>query len=110
MFGVFCSVVTLIYFKDILYPQLPTAERSVYYCQEFTRQKLKAPSTSKFLGVGSGLKLDTIQDGPDEYVFRVRGFFDSQNTYGAMLRGKYDCLVSTKLGSETWTLDSITIN
>lgn len=57
-------------------------------CEHAIKQRLKAPGSAKFakhheLGItGSG-------DGP----YTVRGWVDSQNAFGAMIRARYACVV-----------------
>jgi len=55
-------------------------------CEGFVRERLKAPATAKF----SNEKIIAI----DGKLYIVTGDVDSQNSYGAMLRSNYNCLVS----------------
>lgn len=72
------------------------------YGKEYVKQNLKAPSTAKFGSYG--------QSSVQHYTgckFVVRGYVDSQNSFGAMLRSNYSVtLTPTGLG---WTLEDITI-
>ncbi|MEQ9374126.1 MAG: hypothetical protein RIG68_03055 [Imperialibacter sp.] len=50
------------------------------------KELLKAPSTAKFSGV-KDTKIEAIAGGG----YKVSGYVDSQNSFGAMLRSKYTC-------------------
>lgn len=69
--------------------------------QEFVKEQLKAPSTAEFPWY------------EDSYVedlgggrFRVSAHVDAQNTFGAMIRSKYTCVLNSADG-ERWILESI---
>lgn len=66
-------------------------------CQDFVKQRLKAPATAKFSG------LDHSADGAD---YTVTGAVDSQNSFGAMLRSGFTCVVRDTSGH--WELQSVT--
>ena len=73
--------------------------------EKFVSDRLKAPTTATFpRGNCSAAKTDKS--------WTVRGYVDSQNSFGAMLRGKYFATVRTtewKNGRWYWELDSINI-
>lgn len=64
-------------------------------CQSFVRKQLKAPSTAKFPAAES-----TKKDGA---TYTVAGGVDAQNSYGAMVRTPYTCVVHAD-GNDKWSL------
>ena len=72
-------------------------------CEQFVSDRLKAPSTADFSGysettiTGSGL-------GP----WKVSGYVDSQNSFGAKLRSRYSCVFTYE--GETAHLQDISIH
>lgn len=64
-------------------------------CQSFVRKQLKAPSTAKFPAAES-----TKRDGA---TYTVKGGVDAQNSYGAMIRTPYTCVVHAD-GADKWSL------
>lgn len=69
-------------------------------CEEFGRQRLKAPSTAQFLDDPT---IDVNY--PSRGAYRVSGSVDAQNSYGAMLRSRYECRVYRD-GAGNWRLES----
>lgn len=66
-------------------------------CQDFVKNRLKAPSTAKFSAVshtGSGS------------FYTVTGAVDAQNSFGAMLRLNFTCKVTSQ--GDKWVLTSLT--
>ena len=51
-------------------------------CHDWVKDRLKSPSSAKFSG-------DTIKRTGNTYV--VTGAVDSQNSFGAMIRNRYQC-------------------
>jgi hypothetical protein len=70
---------------------------AVVACEGFVKDRLKAPSSAKFSGE------DAQQSGS---VYTVTGAVDSQNSFGALLRSSYTCVVEDS-GSQ-WKLQSLT--
>lgn len=75
--------------------------------QDFVKQNLKSPSTASF---GS---LFSDYQSPDDTVsvlgngkYRVRGWVDSQNSFGAMLRTRFTCDLEY-LGNDRWRCPSL---
>jgi hypothetical protein len=91
---VFCLVITCCIFfvitwdgsKDNDKSYLPTAAKLI--CQQYVTNDLVAPSTAKFSSLLEQ-KVYTIQGKPD--AFRVEGYVDAQNSFGAMIRNYYTC-------------------
>lgn len=77
--------------------------RSMAYimCQEFVEERLVAPATAKF-PKQSDIETFTVKDKKDAY--QIRGYVDSQNRMGALLRMHYVCEVSY-VGNDKWHLD-----
>jgi hypothetical protein len=54
-------------------------------CREQVKSKMKAPATTKFPGGET-----VVNDGTQ---FEIDGAYDSQNGFGALMRGSYKCLL-----------------
>jgi len=77
-------------------------------CERFVTNRLKAPSTAKFapyreLIITTYGKNEGVKD-----AFRVIGYVDAQNGFGAMLRNDYTCDVQYT-GGDNWKLINLTI-
>ncbi len=77
--------------------------------EEFVRRNLKSPDTADF---GSAFK--DYQD-PEKCVvstgpgsFRVTGWVDAQNSFGAKLRNRFTC--SLRRSGDTWTCEDIQLS
>jgi RNA polymerase subunit RPABC4/transcription elongation factor Spt4 len=57
-------------------------------CENFVKARLKSPSTAKF-PAGPEITISGSGTGP----WKIYGYVDSQNSYGAMLRQKYECVL-----------------
>jgi hypothetical protein len=75
--------------------------------QQFVEDKLKSPSTADF-----GSAFGDYQD-PDEVVtdlgggkFRVRGWVDAQNAFGATIRNHFMCELEY-VGNDRWRCTSL---
>lgn len=73
--------------------------------QEFVRDKLLSPSIAEF---PSFERHSVKKVGGFEY--RVSCYVDSQNEYGAMLRGDYRCLMTYHPQKESWTCSGLDID
>lgn len=60
--------------------------------QTFVKARLVSPATAKFPWAGG----DVTELNPGEYS--VKGYVDSQNAFGAMLRKNYLCIITYKDG------------
>lgn len=85
----------------------PTGVAASVMCEKFIKKdaRVKSPGSLKFSGT-SETKTKTLR-ATKPWKFEVRGWIDSANTYGALMRNKYSCTVSTK-DNDTWTLDNLT--
>jgi hypothetical protein len=70
-------------------------------CQQFVEDRLKAPSTAEFPGVYSD---HTTSLGGGR--FRVDASVDAENSFGAMLRTDFSCVVNYQ-GNDNWRLESL---
>ncbi len=70
-------------------------------CEEFVKDKLKAPSTAEF----------TDQDATStgQQRWDVTGAVDSQNGFGAMIRSTYRCDIRY-LGDDQWRAKTVTVD
>jgi hypothetical protein len=87
---------------------LPTAAQLI--CQQFVTNDLVAPSTAKFPSLLEQT-VYTIQGKTD--AFRVIGYVDAQNGFGAMIRNYYTCDVQyegSSNGKDKFTLLNLDLN
>jgi hypothetical protein len=56
--------------------------------RQFVEKRLKCPSTAKF-----SAELDGVSQSNDTTFF-VKGYVDSQNGFGAMIRSVYNCIIT----------------
>lgn len=93
-------------------PVEPSDTYAFIQCQNFVKQRLKSPSTAEFSSWGdsnvSQLKY-TRKGGKTEVKYRVSGFVDAQNSFGANIRNYYSCNVTGETGGR-WLLDDISID
>lgn len=78
---------------------------AAFYCEEAIKTRLKAPATAKFSG-----QFETgIEEVVPDRTWRVRGYVDAQNSFGATLRRGYDCTISGygAPGQRTWTVSDL---
>ena len=85
-----------------------SAELAWRYCQDAVRNQLKAPSTARFPGYDAvdGLMVRG-QDGTVAY--QITSYVDAQNSFGAMIRTKFDCVVR-KLPDGRWVVGTVTFH
>lgn len=59
-----------------------------FHCREWVKQRLKAPATAKFPREGreAGRLI-----GGDSTQWLARGVVDAQNSFGALIRNRYEC-------------------
>ncbi len=78
-----------------------------YMCQDFIEKRLAAPATAKWPS-SSEINIATLT-GTGRESYRVRGYVDSQNSFGALLRTNYVCDVSF-MGKDNWHLENLTFD
>lgn len=71
-------------------------------CKRFVTDQLKAPSSAQW----SSLPETTVSK--NGYTFRVLGWVDAQNNFGAQVRSNYNCL-TTYSSNGDWKLDDLNI-
>jgi len=59
-----------------------------FIAQECVKEKLVSPASADFPHI-SEITVDEINDS----TFYIKGYLDSQNSFGAMLRSKYSCQI-----------------
>lgn len=75
-----------------------------YVAEEFIERILKAPSTASF-----SYREDTQVKSLKNCSFYVRGYVDSQNSFGAMIRNQYAIIVQYD-GQSAWRAEYVTTN
>lgn len=71
-------------------------------CEEFLEDRLRAPGTADFSGMGS-----TTISSTGSSSYRVVGHVDAENGFGANIRTSYTCEI-TDNGDDSWSLVSLT--
>jgi len=81
----------------------PTTSASSYnnflaysYAEDFVKKQLKSPSTAKFPGIIEKNKQSVNLGGG---TFKIDSWVDSQNSFGAMIRTNFSCIIVFKDGS-----------
>lgn len=72
-------------------------------CQQFVEDRLRAPSTAKF----PTARRVNIVNTADRW--KVEGWVDAENAFGATIRSDYVCIVSYTPGDEMWHLHELEI-
>jgi len=72
-------------------------------CKRTVEEKLKAPSTAKFLEKSRSSIKQVTGDSRGE-MFEVVSYVDSQNSFGAMLRTKFQCQIVHVKDSDQWVV------
>ena len=75
-----------------------TGEVAKTMCEEFVKDRLKAPTTAEFYDA-------TATKGVSGWT--VDGNVDSENSFGGMVKNRYRCKVTNTHG-DTWHLNSLT--
>jgi hypothetical protein len=82
----------------------PLDQGAAVMCEEFVKERLKSPGSAKFSDVFD-TKIKTLSD-KKPWKYKVTGYVDSQNSFGASVRNNYVCTISTK-DDKNWTLDDL---
>ena len=90
---------------------------AAFYCEEAIKERIKAPATARFSGqfetAVADLTPPEVQTPNDKtygrVTFRVAGYVDAQNSFGAMLRLGYDCTIHGygASGQRKWTVSEL---
>jgi uncharacterized membrane protein (UPF0136 family) len=74
------------------------------HMREFVKQQLKSPSTAKFAPATEGA--GRIIEKKEDYIYFVKSFVDSQNSFGATIRTHYHGEIK-QTSDDTWQLLSL---
>lgn len=69
-------------------------------CQEFVSDRLKSPASAEFQ---RSYESDVSKAGS---MYTVKAYVDSENSFGAMIRTYYTCVVAYQ-GAEKWRLEDL---
>lgn len=76
-----------------------------YMACEFVKERLTSPGSAKFPGYYErGVDVTYLQNS----LYAVRGFVDSQNGFGAMIRTQYSCQMQY-LGNDRWSFTNFRV-
>jgi hypothetical protein len=95
--------------------QPPSTEPSIAgayeECKAMALQVLKAPATAEFASLDDieavGMDI-SAPDGPTKKEFKILGYVDAQNSFGAKLRNQFSCNITGWSGN-VWVIDSFKI-
>lgn len=76
-------------------PRDPNLFDALYACEQYTKGRLRSPSTAKFGKAGT--TADAVRS-LGEGRYKVIGYVDAQNAFGAMIRNVYECDVTVEGG------------
>ncbi|MGY1593249.1 hypothetical protein ACI79D_14840 [Geodermatophilus sp. SYSU D00708] len=79
------------------------ADGAIAYCHQFVEDRLRAPATADFPGFPDHQVYELTPTG-----WRVAGYVDAENGFGANVRTDWTCEISYEESSGTWTLESMT--
>ena len=82
---------------------IPTTGMAKSMCQEFIKKKLKSPKSAEFSSITETTVIE-LDKGPIDYKFQVTGYVDAQNSFGAQLRTKYNCIINGTKDKDEWKL------
>lgn len=78
-----------------------------WQCRKFMERSLKAPSTAEFQSVNDfSAELYVSEGDGGHFSYKVAGYVDAQNSFGAKIRTRFNCAVR-KVG-DTWQLVELT--
>jgi predicted nucleic acid-binding Zn ribbon protein len=72
--------------------------------KEVVRQRLKSPSTAEF----PDSNFTSVQTSP--CVFKVNGFVDAQNAFGAKIRAPYSLEIEYSPSKDSWTTRNVRVD
>jgi hypothetical protein len=77
----------------------PNPVAAYVMCQRYVSQQLRAPGSARYPSIGaSGVQSEHQGDGR----YLVRGYVDSQNAFGALLRAQWLCEIEHDGASDAW--------
>ena len=79
---------------------------AAFMCQDFVKERLKAPSTAKFPNVyGADTKIATLGLGH----YRVTSYVDAQNSFGAQMRTTFVYEIKKMPDRDEWQLQNLSM-
>lgn len=78
---------------------------AVVMAEEFVKSRLKAPGTAEF----NSYDPDKVTE-IEKNKFKVTGWVDAENSFGAKIRSNYLAVVRYEPEQEKWYLEEISIN
>lgn len=73
------------------------------HCKNAVREELKAPGTAKFKGMFDDPLDDVISLSGGRY--QVNSWVDAHNSYGALIRSEFECVIDPTFGSVRVSFD-----
>ena len=74
--------------------------------EKFVLDVLQSPSSADF--PASSTEYDITYKGNNSWT--IVGYVDAQNGFGAMIRSRWACTVSSKAGTKSWTGEAVLHN
>ena len=102
--GAFVLAVAVVWLPSQDTPRAATKIEAFSVCKQFVTKTLKAPASAKF--PASSEAAINLMSGNE---FEVRSYVDSQNGFGAMIRGTFICTVKPT-DDGRWQLVDLTMN
>lgn len=81
--------------------ETPDEVTAYIMCQEFVRDRLKAPASAEFPRY---TRADIVNT---ENRWKVEGWVDAENSFGARVRTSYYCILTYSAGDQSWTLETL---
>jgi hypothetical protein len=85
----------------------PDAVGAWVAAEGFVKGRLKAPSTADFGGLADFQNPDDCVTYLGDGRYRVRGWVDAQNGFGAKIRTRWHCTVRNTGGANDWTYEEM---
>ena len=102
--GAFALTVAAVWLPSQNTPREPSRVEAFLICKQFVTKTLRAPASAQFQSAG-----EAVINQVSGNEFEVRSHVDSQNGFGAMIRGTFVCTVKPTDGGQ-WTLVELTMN
>jgi hypothetical protein len=101
----FLAVIALIWFIGATLPHSSSDSEAWGMAKEFVSRNLKAPATAEFPNItDNAVKIVKM----DESRYTVSAYVDSENGYGAKLRGDWVCILRHE-GNGQWIVEDVQI-
>ena len=101
--GVACLLVLVASACSAEAPKDPNDDKysAIVMCEEMTKDRLKAPSTADFSAEQAVLRAGR---------WKVSGVVDSENSFGAKIRGTFRCTGLRTTDGENWHADNVAVH